>query len=684
MKISLNWLKTYVDFDLPLPELLDRLTMIGLVAEEWTERDGDVVLDLETYANRPDTLGHLGVAREVAAMLRLPLKEQAWPLVELPVRTSELVDVQILDDDLCPRYCGMVVRGVTIGPSPDWLRTRIEAMELKPINNVVDVTNFVLFATAQPIHAFDLGKIAGPRIVVRRAKKGEVIRTLEGKDAALTPEMLVIADEKKPAAIAGVIGGEGSAVSESTRDVFIESAYFDPVSVRRTRKALEIQTDACYRFERGADVSFAPKAAVMAASLMTQFGGKAAKDLIDVYPKPRKNKEIILRGRRIADLLGVEVDNEFVGKTLVDLGFGLNSNQPGAWRVQVPFFRVDIEREADLIEEIARFFGYDKIPVVVPPLEVLEPAPTPQEKIRKLSQRLFHHGFDEAINLSFADPEKEAVFRGGLRPIEIRNPISSRASFLRTTLLGGLLENTARNKNRGAEGVHVFEIGNIYHWSDSSTVERLFLGLTTTGPLGAPHWRAKPSPADIFHLKGALEAVMDGLRYSPYTFEPEEHAYFEEGACLALVYKSEKIGRLGLVHRRLLDLYSLKEPAYAAEVDLDLLFGKQPQPFEYVPPPRFPSVSRDISFLVDRSVTYQEIRQAIDKLALPHLEDFTVIDCYAGEPVPAWKKSLLIRFVFRNPKATLLAEDADRAEQKIIKSLTSAFEIELREGGEKR
>jgi phenylalanyl-tRNA synthetase beta chain len=681
MKISVTWLREFVDIDLPLHELRDRLTMIGLVAEEWEEKNGDVVLDVETYANRPDTLGHLGIAREVAAMLRLPLKEQAWPLTEAAAKTSELVDVQVLDDDLCPRYCGIIVRGVQPGPSPDWLCAKIQAMGLKSINNIVDVTNYVMFATAQPIHAFDLDKIAGRRIIVRRAKKGEVLRTLESKDAELSPDMLVIAAEKKPVAIAGVIGGEGSAVTMATQDVFIESACFDPVSVRKTRKALDIQTDASYRFERGADISFAPQAAVMAASLLTQFGGKVTKGLCDVYPKPRKNKEIVLRSRRIADLLGIDVGDAFVKKTLEDLGFSLKVHQNGVWRVQVPFFRVDIEREADLIEEIARFYGYDKIPVVVPPLEILEPVPSNKEKIRKLGHELFHYGFDEVINQSFADPEKEAVFKSGRKPVAIRNPISSKASFLRTTLLSGLLENIAWNKNRGMDRIHIFEIGNIYFWNEKVASEELYLGLAATGPSNVLHWRLKPDDASFFHLKGACETFLESLRYEPFSFKKEDHAFFEEDFSLSLTYKNEKIGRMGLVHGRLLDLYSLKSPVYAAELALGLLFGKQPRSFEYIPLPKFPSIVRDLSFLVDRTVPYQEIKQALEHMAIPHLEDFGLIDHYAGESIPRDRKSLSLRFVYRSSKATLQAGDVDKAEQKIIKNLKSAFNIQLREGG---
>jgi phenylalanyl-tRNA synthetase beta chain len=681
MKISVSWLREYVDVNVPLRELIDRLTMIGLVVEGFEEKGGDIVLDVETYANRPDTLGHLGVAREVAAMLGIPLKTQSWPLAEIETSTAELVGVEILDEDLCPRYCGIALKDVRIGPSPDWLQARLEAIGLRPINNVVDVTNYVLFATAQPIHAFDLAKLEGPRIIVRRAKKGEGLKTLDGKDAELGPEMLVIADAKKPVAIAGVIGGESSSVTESTRDVFIESACFDPVSVRKTRKALEVQTDASYRYERGADIAIAPQAALIAASLLTQFGGKATKGLIDIYPRPRKVRDVVLRSRRIADLLGVDVDDAFVEKTLGDLGFALKAQPGGFWHVQVPSFRVDIEREADLIEDIARFYGYNKIPVVVPPLEVVEPVISDRGSLDKLSQQLFHYGFDEVINLSFAEPEAEAVFQSGNSPIEIRNPISSRASLLRTTILSGLLEDTARNRNRGIERVYIFEIGNVYFWQDNAAVEGLRLGLLTTGPLAPPHWREKQAETNFFHLKGALEAVLDSLRYASYSCEERLHPFFEEGFGLAVLYKGETVGHLGCVGQPILDFYSVKGPVYAAELNLTLLLAKQPRAFEVAPLPRFPSVVRDLSFLVDLAVAYQDIRMAIEKMAVPNLEEFCVVDHYAGDNIPKDKKSLSFRFVYRNAKATLTTEDVDKAEQKILKNLKAAFKIHLREGG---
>jgi len=682
MKISLNWLNEYVKADLPTPELLERLTMIGLVAENAEERDGDTVVEVETYANRPDTLGHLGIAREVAVMLGEKLAEKAWPIDELPEKVADLTDVQIYDETLCPRYCAMLVKGVKVGPSPDWLRRRIEAMGLRPINNIVDVSNYVLFATAQPLHAFDFAKLHGGRVIVRKAQKGETLKTLEGTKIELAPEMLVIADEAGPVALAGVMGGEETAVTEATQDVFIESACFDPVSVRMTAKKTGLTTDASYRFERGSDIAFPPRAALMAASLLCRFGGKAAKGILDVYSKPRKPKSVILRHRRISDLLGVEVPEDRVLRILGDLGFKVGESRKGVWRAEVPSFRVDIEREADLIEEVARFYGYDKIPSEVTPLMSFEPpVNTKREKVQKLRQVLLHQGLDEVINFSFSDPEKESGVAGGREPIMIRNPISSRSASLRTSLIMGLLENVAWNLNRGLEGVHIFEFGNIYFRKDEVYQEQFTLGLMTTGLWGRPHWQTRAGETDFFVLKGAVEALMSALRYEPFSFADAAHPFFEEGASLALVYKGETVGCLGVVKKSLRDLYSLGGTVYAAEINLAGLMEKQPKPFRFTPVAKFPGVSRDLSFLADRDLSYQDIRTAVAKLSVPFLEGFELTDRFTGPSIPGDKVSLSIRFRYRSPKRTLLAEEVDKAQQDIIGHLKAALHIQPREGG---
>jgi phenylalanyl-tRNA synthetase beta chain len=623
------------------------------------------------------------VARELGVALDLPLRELDWPLVELDEFSSDIIDIEIFDEDLCPRYCGVVVKGINVGPSPEWLARKIEAMGLSPINNVVDVSNYVLFATAQPIHIFDISKLAGGKIIVRKAKKGEPFRSLEGEDVPLSSDMLVIADEQKPVALAGVIGGENSAVTETTRDVLIECAHFDPVSVRKTGKKTGIQTDANYRFERGSDISFPPKAALMAASLLAEFGGKAAKGIVDVFPKPRKKKTVMLRQRRVSDLLGVDIKSNFIVETLTKLEFNLEKKQQGVWQVEVPYFRIDIEREADCVEEIARFYGYENIPSVFPPLTAMEPPPDPKNRqIQRSRQALLHYGFDEVVNYSFFDPESEEKFQCGRSAISIRNPISVKASLLRTTILEGLLENVAWNLNRGADGIHIFEVGNVYFWDDNSCCEELSLGIASAGYLGMNSWREKRIRTNFFHLKGACETILSMLRYEHVVFLPGQHPSLEKDNSLSIQLKGEKVGSIGTVRRDICSFFSIKEPVLAAELDLNRIFQTQPRPFEYIPVIKYPKVVRDISFIADQKVSYQEIKQSLEELSLPHLERFELYDRFTGESIPQGKVSLSFRFLYHHPQRTLLADEVDGFQEKIIKTLSSKFGFQLREGGD--
>ncbi|MGB2906200.1 MAG: phenylalanine--tRNA ligase subunit beta [Candidatus Aminicenantaceae bacterium] len=684
MKISIDWLKDYISLDLSNTQVISTLNRIGMLVDEWEEIEDDTILELETYANRPDTLGHLGVARELAAALGLPLNMPDVSIIENDKQIAEHFDIQIMDEDLCPRYCGMIVSGIEVGPSPDWLQKRLRALGLIPVNNVVDVTNYVLFATAQPIHAFDLAKLNGSKIMVRRAKRGEGMRTLEGRDVALSQDMLVIADEKDPVALAGVIGGEVSAVSEATRDVLIESAYFDPVSVRQTWKKAGVQTDASYRFERGADIMFPPHAAALAVTLLTQMGGVAYQGVLDVYPKPARPKTVVIRHHRLLELLGAEIEEAFVTKTLKDLEFQVKEQQPGIWQVTVPTFRVDIEREADLIEEIARFFGYENIPSRLPLWETVDLSLDRKRTLETgVRQLMFHQGFDEVVNYSFTDPAREELFRRDRGAIAIRNPISTRASLLRTTLLNGLLQTVVWNKNRGVEGVHVFELGHIFSQEEEDKRELQAMGMITWGALDAPHWQGGPGlPTDFFHLKGTCESLVASLGYQVVSFQNRDHPFFEAGHALALYLKGAEAGILGRLKPEILEAYDLNEPVWAAEIDLDVAFEIQPHVFRFVPVVKYPSVIRDVSFLIDRGVPYQDIKEILDRLNLPYLERHTLYDRYTGAGVPEGKVSLSLRFVFRHPQKTLQAGEVDALQEKIGKALRSSFEIQLREGGE--
>lgn len=682
MKISYEWLQDFIDLKIEPAELADLLNRLGLMVENLEEKNGDFILEIETYANRPDTLGHLGLAREIGAALGLKLKERDWPIKEIPLPTSDLIGIEILDPDLCSRYCGVIVREVNVGPSPDWLKCRLENVGLRSINNVVDVTNYVLMATGHPIHAFDYQRLAGPRIVVRRARKGEKLRLLGGETIELLPENLVIADAEKPVALAGIIGGEDSGVTETTTDILIESACFNPVSIRRTRKYFGLDTDASYRFERGADPNFPPLAAQMAASLLSEFGGKVTRGLIDVYPNPHKPKEVLLRLSRIKELLAIEIDLEFVLSLLRSLEFEILRVNDSNLIVHVPSHRVDIDREADLIEEVARFYGYEKIPSIIPPLRVVErTSDRRQSQLKKIRSILFHQGFDEVLNFSFSDPDRERSFNTGFQPIALSNPLSLKTSLLRTTLLGGLLENIAYNQKRGVEGIRLFEIGNIYFWENNNPIEKLFLGLAINGWFILPNWAHRGEKADFYHLKGTCEALLTELRYESFIFRSAEHNFFEPGYCLSLKIKGDELGYLGKVKSAILKEFEIEGEVYAAEVNLAMLLAKQPRPFSYTPVSRFPAISRDISFLVSKKIPFEEIRLSLLNLELPHLEAFDLIDRFTSDRIGEDMVSLTLRFVYRHPYRTLLAEEVDKLDKRIIVHLRSNFQAKLREGG---
>ena len=420
----------------------------------------------------------------------------------------------------------------------------------------------------------------------------------------------------------------------------------------------------------------------MVASLLTQLGGKAAKGIVDVYPKPRKSRTVVLRHKRLSDFLGVKVSADFVIRILTKLEFLVDPQPKKVWQVRVPFFRVDIEREADLIEEIARFFGYDNIPSQIPPLVEYEPPPDPKKKqIQKLRQTLLFYGFDEVVNFSFSNPEEEELLQSGKKAIEIRNPISTKASYLRTSMLGGLLENVVWNMNRGVEGIHIFEIGNVYFLNDLASREKLTLALATTGLLGKENWHAQRRPTNFFYLKGACEAFLTHLRFVPITFRDEDFPQYEKKSSLSVLVKGEKIGQLGKIRREILETYSQKEPVWAAELDLQSLFQRQPQPFQYTPVIKYPSVIRDISFTADQNVSYQEVILALKELSIPYLENYELYDRFSGSSVAKGKVSLSFRFHFRHHQRTLLAEEVESYQEKIIKTLSSEFNFQLREGG---
>lgn len=504
MLISYNWLRELTNTNLTPAELRERLTMVGLAIDAVGQVNGDFVLDVEVPSNRPDCLSHVGIAREVAVIESGSVNRTQGKPAPVAGRAEEITSVEIRDADLCPRYAARVIRGVKIGPSPDWLVKRLEEIGQRAINNVADITNYVLHELGQPLHAFDFAKLTGQRIVVRRATKGEKLKTLDGVERELSGDMLVIADAEKPVALAGIMGGEESEISNSTVDVLIESAYFDPDSVRRTARQLAMDTEASRRFERGADCENVIDAQTRCVELICEIaGGKATEDIVDIYPRPVPAKRVRFRPSRVESLTSLQVEPDKAKRILSGLGFIEDRATADAIEYTVPSWRVDVSLEEDLVEEVARHYGYDKIGSALPPTSLAGEYQPSEMKRRALRRALSASGFDEAINLSFIQAGSEEHFQ--LIPefeprsreadneqfVTLQNPIIEEAGRMRLTLLPGLLESVRHNLNHGVRDVRLFEIGRIFAASMDGElpIERESLALVGTGVLqkNAPH-----------------------------------------------------------------------------------------------------------------------------------------------------------------------------------------------------
>ncbi|MBI4165944.1 MAG: phenylalanine--tRNA ligase subunit beta, partial [Acidobacteria bacterium] len=481
MKISLNWLKEFVDVSVAPRELRRDLTMIGLNTESCVEAGDDWVLDVEVTTNRPDCLSHYGIAREVATLYRKPLKPLKFPAKETDPPASGRISIEIADPELCARYCGRVMENVQVRPSPAWLAKRLETIGQRPINNVADATNYALMELGHPLHAFDLERIRDRKIIVRRAKSGEHLKTLDDVDRTLTAEQLVIADAQRAVALAGVMGGEESEISNSTRHVLLESAWFKPTSIRHTAKSQGMHTEASHRFERGADIEMAALAIDRTSALIQEIaGGEIRKGIVDVYTHRQVREEIVLRHSQISRVLGAELAGDRVEQILRDLGFRLERRGPGAWLVAPPTHRLDATREVDLIEEVARHYGYDRLPARVRSASPRVEKDVGREKELALTSRLVALGYREIIPSSMVDPEENSRF-AERPPVILANPLSQEASALRSTTVPSMLRALGWNLDRGQTSLRLFELGRTYSPQQGGLADErrvLTLGLT--------------------------------------------------------------------------------------------------------------------------------------------------------------------------------------------------------------
>jgi phenylalanyl-tRNA synthetase beta chain len=672
MKVLFSWLKEFVDVPGTAGDVAARLSVRGFAVEGIDGAGDDAVIDFEVTANRPDCLSVLGLAREVATAYGLPLRELAEDsaLVDLIPAPSTEVTVHLDDPDLGPRYAGAVA-DVTVGASPEWLQARLKSAGVRPISNVVDITNYVLLELGQPMHAFDLAKIGGAEIRVRRARSGETLKTLDGQSRPLAPEMLVIADARVPIAIAGVMGGADSEVGAHTRTIVFESASFNANSVRRTSKALGLKTEASTRFERGVDPNLPRLAMRRACALLEAIkAGKARGQVVDAYPTPIASRQLALRRTKLNGVLGVAISDADVTGILSALGFDLTPAADG-WMVTIPTRRVDILREVDLVEEVARHYGFDRIPATFPALRSAAPAMDPRiTRARHLRRVLTGAGFFEALTFGFIAVAAAAPFAadGDLAPIA--NPLSETFAVLRPSALPGLLDAVAHNRRREQQDVRLFELGNVF---SKSRGEQQRLALAWTGASDTPHWSGAPAGVTFFDMKGALDRVCRALQIETVS-APATEPWLVPGQTAALTCGIQRIGVFGRVARTLVERHGLPadDAVFVADLDLDAIATMRGASHLRVTPlPRYPSVTRDIAMLVSDTLASADLRATIRRAAPPTLADVREFDRYQGKGVPEGKVSLALRLTFRAADRTLTDAEVQAAMDAILKALVS-------------
>jgi len=682
MLISYEWLKDYTDTKLSPEELRNRLTMVGLAIDAVETHNSDSVLDVEVPSNRPDCLSHVGVAREVTVIERKQLREPQIPSFKTEGRADAVTSVEIKDADLCPRYAARLVRGVKIAPSPDWLVKRLETIGQRPINNVADITNYVLHELGQPLHAFDFHKLAGPRIVVRRAAAGEKLKTLDGVERTLTNEMLVIADAERPVALAGIMGGEDSEISASTTDVLIESAYFDPNSVRRTARQLGMDTEASRRFERGADIEGVLFAQERCVQLICELaGGVASEDLLDIYPTPFVSRLVNLRPQRVAGLTSVSVEGEEIKRILTGLGFDLLDQTAEGLNFKVPSWRIDVEQEEDLVEEVARHTGFEKIGDELPPSSSSGEY-QPSEIKQRLLRRAFNaFGFDEAINFSFIEPVHQIEpipslgTTGDHQPL-LKNPIIEEAAFMRATLLPGLLSSLRHNLNHGIRDVRLFEIGRVFGEATAGELpaERLALAVVATGGANEANKAQAERELDFFDVKGALETAVDWMSLSPLNFTKGKTPHLRAGQSAQIkLNDGTAIGTIGRLAESVAVNYKFRYPIYVLELDLETLLNGPARVVQYAPLPRYPSVVRDISLPLDRNIPLDDVLNALRAKRVADVRGVKLVGIYEGGNIPASKRSVTLRLEYRSDERTLRDEEVEERHKQVTTFLTEKF-----------
>jgi phenylalanyl-tRNA synthetase beta chain len=648
----------------------------------------DWAMEINVTPNRPDCLSLTGIAREAAALTRRVLKMPKTAVKESPKQVKDMVGVEIQDDELCPRYAGRVVSGVKIAGSPGWLKRRLVKAGMRPINNVVDATNYVMLEMGQPLHAFDFDLIADHKIVVRAAGEGEKFTTLDGTERVLSAGMLLICDGARPVALAGVMGGLNSEVSEKTTNIFIESAYFSPAGIRRAAKRLGMHTEASHRFERGTDPEGVVPALDRVAELIAELaGGKVAAGRVDEYPRPVVMPEVLVRPARVADILGVELDREEMTDILSRLQIKVLEDGPEVIRAMPPSFRPDLEREIDMVEEIARIHGYSKIKSSLPSCAMTPGLPDKvRDSARTAKETMYNAGYTEVINYSFINPQdfdRLMLHEDDPRrkAVALRNPLTVEQSVMRTTLVPSLLGNLAWNLSRGVRRLKIFELSKVFlSGGPGLPNEPLRLSGLAVGPRDLCLWDKRQGEPDFFDIKGVVETLLDGLRIEGAVFSPASDVPFlHPGKAAWVMIGGREAGFVGQLHPEVQARYDVSAPAYVFELDLEALVEMEGEEPSYRQLPKYPAVERDVAVIVPEEVTSFSVQKTIESLKLDIIEDIKLFDYYAGRPIPKGRKSLAYTITYRSPNRTLTDEEVNAEHLVVMNALKERLGAQIRE-----
>ncbi len=694
MNISYNWLKDLIAIQRPAEELAEKLTRVGLAVEGIHPQGDDFIFDIDLTSNRPDCLSHLGVAREIGVITGNPIfpKVQKRPEeADVPIPAILAPDiVKIEDPELCHRFTARIIRNVKIGPSPEFLVQRLEAIGERSINNVADITNYVMHELGQPMHSFDLDKLAEKRIFVRRARSGETIKTLDEVDRKLDDTMLAICDAEKPVAIGGVMGGLDSSIGDNTVNVLLEVAYFKRENIRHTSRKLGLATEASYRFERGVDIENLKAASDRAAEMIQDLAGGELGEFIDVYPTKHKRNSVESPdiSAAVKRLSGLDVAESDCVRILNALG--INADGDTTKIFTSPSWRHDIAIEEDLVEEVARHTGYENIADELPPAYGAGEYNVSEVRKKLMRQTLVDLGFDEAMSYSFVDTKFDD--RYDLSPgiveanaagkfVTLKDSVIEGAVRMRPTLMPGLLDSVRLNFNHQRRDLRLFEIGKAFaaaQGEDHLPVERELFSLVLTGGEMQKKRMMAARNLDFYDAKGAVEAALDAVGFDSVEFRDANVKHLRTGQTVGIYIDGGCIGTLGRLNDEIATEYKFKQPVYLAEIDLDAVFSRNTQPVLYRPLHKYPSIIRDVSLLVDRSTTFDDIRAAVIDHGSEICRNVGFVDIFEGKGVEDGKRSLTIRLEYRSDERTLVDEEVTAVHESILESLGKTLGVEPR------